>query len=470
MSRTVQVCLLLLIATAGLALRVEGAFETSTLAHPDEVFQTLEPAHRLAFGYGVITWEWRDGIRSWVFPAFLAGVMKSTSWIGPGSSGYLLAIRMLLVAISMVTIWFGFSWARRAGGLEAGLIAAAACATWYEIVEYAPRAMTEVVATHVMLAGLYIGVCSKWAAERRRLFLAALLCGTAISLRIQLAPAFVFAGLYFFRRGWRETAAPVLIGMLVPIAAFGITDLFTWGHAFQSFYLYFWENVAEGKSRQYGEEPWYWYLLTELEHLGPVALLAIYGARRSPFLGWTTLIIVASHSVVSHKEVRFLYPILPFVMVLAALGIVQAAKEIGAILNPGPGPRTVVLTGFGLFLLSSWLLANPLPYSGGMKALESLSQDPSVCGVGVRRIPWFTTGGYSYLHRNIPLTLMVMSDKIGDQLATVNAVITDAAPWDSGEGFVLSECSHQVCIYRRTGRCVSSPANTVNMVLKQGGL
>ena len=37
-------------------------------SRPDEIFQSLEPAHRLLTGWGIVSWEWRDGIRSWLFP------------------------------------------------------------------------------------------------------------------------------------------------------------------------------------------------------------------------------------------------------------------------------------------------------------------------------------------------------------------------------------------------------------------
>jgi GPI mannosyltransferase 3 len=92
-----------------LLLRVGVAMRAPSLAHPDEIFQTQEPAHRLAYGYGVVTWEWRDGIRSWAFPALLAVVMRATDWMGPGSAGYLWATTILLSLISLTTVWFGFN-------------------------------------------------------------------------------------------------------------------------------------------------------------------------------------------------------------------------------------------------------------------------------------------------------------------------------------------------------------------------
>ena len=44
---------------SALALRIGLAVGSPNIFFPDEIFQTLEPAHRLVYGYGVISWEWR---------------------------------------------------------------------------------------------------------------------------------------------------------------------------------------------------------------------------------------------------------------------------------------------------------------------------------------------------------------------------------------------------------------------------
>lgn len=70
-----------------------GALATSrTFFQPDEYWQTLEIAHRIVFGYGYQTWEWRGEapIRSVVHPALfvpLYAVLKET---GLDSSAYLM--------------------------------------------------------------------------------------------------------------------------------------------------------------------------------------------------------------------------------------------------------------------------------------------------------------------------------------------------------------------------------------------
>ncbi|CAI4912584.1 AVN_HP_G0103890.mRNA.1.CDS.1 [Saccharomyces cerevisiae] len=51
-----------------LAFRVLNAVLTRTFFQADEFWQALEPAHWKAFKYGELTWEWKFGVRSYLFP------------------------------------------------------------------------------------------------------------------------------------------------------------------------------------------------------------------------------------------------------------------------------------------------------------------------------------------------------------------------------------------------------------------
>src|SRR5262249_57482551 len=50
--------------------------------HPDEVYQFLEPAYFRAHGYGVLAWEWRQGLRNWAAPLLLSVLLRIWSWVG----------------------------------------------------------------------------------------------------------------------------------------------------------------------------------------------------------------------------------------------------------------------------------------------------------------------------------------------------------------------------------------------------
>lgn len=75
---------------AALLLRVAIALLTRTFFQPDEYFQSLEPAHRFVFGYGIFTWEWFTSIRSILYPALnipLYALLKTTGLAEAGALG-----------------------------------------------------------------------------------------------------------------------------------------------------------------------------------------------------------------------------------------------------------------------------------------------------------------------------------------------------------------------------------------------
>lgn len=62
------------VVSAVVLLRALNSATLSTSSAPDENWQGPEVAHRLVFGYGELTWEWRPGarLRSLIHPLLLA--------------------------------------------------------------------------------------------------------------------------------------------------------------------------------------------------------------------------------------------------------------------------------------------------------------------------------------------------------------------------------------------------------------
>jgi len=460
---------------SALALRIGLAVGSPNIFFPDEIFQTLEPAHRLAFGYGVVSWEWRFGIRSWVFPAFLAGVMRASAWLGPGSSGYILGITIVLSLISLTAVWFGYAWAKRASGTPAALIAAVACSFYFGLVYFAPKALNEVVAAHVMLPGLYFGVYGQKLGERRRLFLAGLFCGLAACLRIQLLPALVFALAYFCYPRWRERIPALLAGVSAPVLLFGAVDWHTWSYPWQSFIGNYVANMVRGPGKEFSLiEPWYWYLLVLVALLGPAVLLLFHGARRSPFLAVFCAIVVVSHSFIPHKEIRYMYPVLAPAVTLASMGIVDLLAEIKRGIGLLDHPRWVTAIGAATLLICSALLAarctDWYKTRWGDGAFDRLSRDPGLCGVGLYKAMWWESGGYAHLHRHVPIIQVESGTGLAKDAPLFNALIAPRGAPDIPSGFAPSQCWGAVCLLQRAGACTAPGAGEeLNAYLRKTG-
>ena len=87
---------------AGAALRLYVAFTDDGIFWPDEVFQSLEPAHRRVFGYGMVAWEFIEGARNWALPGFIAFWFKLSQLVGlDAPAQYLGVIRTVFVAMAV---------------------------------------------------------------------------------------------------------------------------------------------------------------------------------------------------------------------------------------------------------------------------------------------------------------------------------------------------------------------------------
>jgi phosphatidylinositol glycan class B len=60
-----------------LVLRMAMAFVSWGSFVPDETWQSVEVAHKMVFGSGYLTWEWIQGIRSYLHPLIFAVLFKT---------------------------------------------------------------------------------------------------------------------------------------------------------------------------------------------------------------------------------------------------------------------------------------------------------------------------------------------------------------------------------------------------------
>src|SRR6266478_5207578 len=139
---------LLCLIVLGVLLRLVPTVFVPSINWGDEIFQTVEPAHRLVFGYGLVAWEFELGMRSWLLPGVLAGLIEIARIIGDGPQYYLSAIAIGLGALACAPVVCCFLWCRRTFGLGPGFVAAFAVAVAPELVYFGARPLNEVVAAH----------------------------------------------------------------------------------------------------------------------------------------------------------------------------------------------------------------------------------------------------------------------------------------------------------------------------------
>src|SRR6516165_8311558 len=211
------------------AARLLPVFVFPGINRPDEVFQTVEQAHRLVFGTGLVPWEFVYGTRSWVLPGVLAGLVSVASLLGDGPNYYAPIIGSALAALGATSALCAFLWAKRLFGTAGGVIAGIFTAVWIDAVYFGPRALSDSVAAHLLVIGLYANTPGQSeAATWRRAAVAGALLSLAASLRVQLSPAIALTGLWGILTTFRNQRLAFLGSGLVIGLLYGAVDGFTW--------------------------------------------------------------------------------------------------------------------------------------------------------------------------------------------------------------------------------------------------
>ncbi|MDE2229708.1 MAG: hypothetical protein KGL11_11805 [Alphaproteobacteria bacterium] len=463
-----------LIYLAAFALRLLPVFAFPAIEYPDEIFQAIEPAHRLVYGTGLVPWEFVYGTRSWALPGFIAGLMRTARVFDDGPGAYMPLIGTVFAALGAASALCAFLWGRRLYGLWGGIVAGALTACWLDAVYFGPRPLSEAVAAHVLVIGLYLAAPGYAVQGRGRLALAGFVLGVAALLRIQLASAVAFFALW----DWRDTAPaarrlkPLVAGGVVALALFGAIDAATWGWPGESIYRNLLINLWYGVSAYWGVEPWYYYFDSIVAYWGAVAavmlVLARTGALRLPQPAVLALVILLVHSAIGHKEFRFIYPALLLAVISAGLGMAQVVEWIADGLILHGASRRVALRAAGVpvlvlaVLTPAALAAVPKYQALWTREVDVVRADrvvadlPNVCGIELYGVQWFLSGGYTLLHQNAPLYWIDDAAGFIAHRDAFNTVLS-ARPLPADAGFATVRCFDNVCVAQRPGPCAVLP-------------
>lgn len=159
--------------------------------------------------------------------------------------------------------------------------------------------------------------------------LVGILLGFSFTLKFQMG--FVIAGLILWliiiRKEKPGALFMLIFGILIPIVIEIFVDRWFYGEWSLAAWNYFKVNIIQGKVSEFGINPW-WYYFYEifLKAIPPFSILIITNAilfwvyYPKHIVTWITVPFVLVHSLIGHKDVRFLFPlvnILPFILVIS---------------------------------------------------------------------------------------------------------------------------------------------------------
>lgn len=444
-------------------------FNPYAIHHPDEAFQYLEQAHRLAFGYGIVPWEYRDGIRNWVIPLLLTPPMALGGAIAPGSNLYLILARALFALVNLAPLpaaWFlGARHSR-----QAAIVAPAVTAVWIECIFFSVSVLSESIATScfmVAAALLYTRSSLRSAAVA-----GALLTFAAI-VRFQYVPAIAVFALACAGRDSRRWAGliagalPVLLAGAVADAAMGLVP-YSW--VLNNIRL---NLVANRMSEFGGLSPWVYLASVFSCWLAGIVIIPLLAAlvwREYRALLLAAAVNLVFHQFIGHREYRFIWLTLQIVLLVAAVGSTRAVAETyfgRRFDDPGGSKATVVLiaiwaaASLGLSLTYTYRVAWRDSGVAPWLAAEA-ARDPRVCGIAVEPSRYWLFGAWA-IHSRKPVFLPELSGARtltgpGSLAGAYNASVS----WEgAAPGYRPIRCvegpDRRTCLYMRPGACSMMP-------------
>lgn len=418
--RRIGFAVLVLALGIGGGLRFWLSFNDDGIFWPDEITQSLEPAHRLVFGYGFIPRDFVEGIRNWTFPALCAALLKLATLFGLSEPrGYLGLVRVVFSIVGLATAYATFRLAR---SYDTSTLAAACGAALFALaapfIYFAPRAMSE--APSALLVALGFALALRRPARRWESLVGTSLLGLAVLIRLQNG---VFClgllGILAARRQWHTVVRAGLV-LIAWTIVYGLIDWLTWGVWFHSATAYVRYNIVEFQSNPwvgplefYARGAW-----TSMRWSGVVmALLSLLAIGRAPGIFLTAMTYAFLHSAIEHKEFRFILPAAPLFCALAGIGLdctrhhggriagsVCAVALLGTAVISAVGFRNLTFGDLGEFRRIK-PSASAYDESGPVnRLLLAAYEQPDLCGlkIEVEEVQLVWTGGYTYLHRAVP--------------------------------------------------------------------
>lgn len=241
--------------------------------------------------------------------------------------------RLLHALLSLLTVFYGFKIAEKLSDSATAKTIGWMLALFWFMPFFSVRNLVEIVAIPFLMAGTWLLVKNPTTESKWLFFWAGFVMAVAFSFRYQ---ALLYVGgvglVLLFQRQWLQT---ILFGFgaLISITILQCPiDLYLWGRPFAEFLGYVQYNILH--RHNYGVNNYLMYVEVIAGMLiPPLSLFLIWGL----FVGWRKKLLLfipvvlffAFHTYFPNKQERFIFTIVPMVILLGYMGWVQYIENSG---------------------------------------------------------------------------------------------------------------------------------------------
>jgi phosphatidylinositol glycan class B len=306
--------------------------------HPDEHFQIVEFANYKLGGTPELhlPWEFANQMRPGLQPFLAYLFLKPYYALGfknPYVFTFILRLISGLLAIVVALKWHEVVKLKIASEKYQKLHLFLSLLGWSAIYIHV-RFSSENFAAMAFVIGLFVWQFSN---SKHKSLLFGIWAGLSFVFRFQaifLIIGWVFWYL-FIQKNKISKLLPVILGGVISIVFGLIFEFWLYGELTFSSWAYLEQNVIYNKASNFGTEPWYWYFEQIFNLAMPpfsiILLLSIplmITRYKQDVIGWCVLFFILGHSVIGHKEFRFLFPLIYFVPYVSICTLIWIEEKI----------------------------------------------------------------------------------------------------------------------------------------------
>ena len=234
-------------------------------------------------------------------------------------------VRLIHAIFSILIVSLGYRITEKIAGKRPARLTGLLLAIYWFMPFFSVRNLVEIVCIPFMMAGIWMIINADSKKNPLAWFLlAGFVSGMAFSVRYQTSVFLAGIGLALLLKKEIIPAITFSLGTIISVIIFqGIPDLVIWGYPFAEFIEYSAYNVAH--RNQYITGSWYNYLAVLAGMLlPPFSLLLFWGFVRTwkkhLLIFLPALIFIVFHSSFPNKQERFIFPVIPFFIILGVIG------------------------------------------------------------------------------------------------------------------------------------------------------
>ncbi len=321
-----------LILLLAVIIRLISAIFSKGFGMHDDHFLVIEAAQSWVDGYDYN--NWLPGSQTNAVPSghsfFYVGIHYLILWslkflgvFDPQVKMFI--IRLLHGAFSLLTVWFGYKLTLKVSDQRTARITGLLLALYWFMPFLSVRNLVEVVCIPLLVYSTWL-IVEHWYDKKSMgwFILSGFMIGLAFSVRFQtITFAFGLGLAILLKLRWKEALGFGFSFLFSAVLIQGGIDLFVWGKPFMELGEYVRYNMANATTYITGS--WYNYILLILGALiPPVSIFLFFGFfrewKKHLIIFLPSFIFLLFHSMYPNKQERFIFPIIPFIIILGMIG------------------------------------------------------------------------------------------------------------------------------------------------------